>query len=495
MGYGEEEGFASNANAKPSEGFTVPASYKINMPDNVVSATPAPGGNTVKASQLPGGLLAGPYEQIARNTPLPYQDPSLQKTNRTRILKALEDVKGFLAFEAPEIEDKSDPTIQLPLQTLRGDFARLEDEARVLQRNPGLQPDMTETHIAEIESNLAFLQRQVRLIGVNRPFGDYQWDKIALGSGSGSTIRPEGFQNPGQADAPGIDKSDHPEANDPASAEDLKAFAVRLQAEIMRLTASGTTDPVIAARVGNLTQMKQQVQQVLTQLETGQILPSEVPIMRLDIDKALPVLSDPSEPLPQILKQFALPAGWANLLPSNVANDPHVARKINGLVDKYADDLVKGTSVSATFNVKYTSPREAAAAAASTIASTGFPSSADLAAVASAPQFKLADQGTPSGGLPEALPSPFGGIRPILPEPKIGHFDWKTRAKQIEDQVRRRGLNPTDFGILPAGAHIPTDFSWKGYTQMMCSRLQATPDPGLPETCGCPPSEWPGWKL
>ena len=74
-------------------------------------------------------------------------------------------------------------------------------------------------------------------------------------------------------------------------------------------------------------------------------------------------------------------------------------------------------------------------------------------------------------------------------------FDWKNRAKEIEAQVKKRGLNPTDFGIMPLNTTVSNDFSWKGYTRMMCTRLQATMDPSLPETCGCPPMEWQGWRI
>jgi hypothetical protein len=73
------------------------------------------------------------------------------------------------------------------------------------------------------------------------------------------------------------------------------------------------------------------------------------------------------------------------------------------------------------------------------------------------------------------------------------HFDWKQRAKEIEDQVKKRGLNPADFGITPIKNASP-EFSWKGYARMICTRLQATMDPALPVTCGCPPMDWRGWR-
>jgi hypothetical protein len=74
------------------------------------------------------------------------------------------------------------------------------------------------------------------------------------------------------------------------------------------------------------------------------------------------------------------------------------------------------------------------------------------------------------------------------------HFDWRSRSKEIEGQVKKRGLKPADFGIMPANAKIFNDFSWKGYARMICTRLQATMDPNLPVACGCPPMDWSGWR-
>jgi len=74
-------------------------------------------------------------------------------------------------------------------------------------------------------------------------------------------------------------------------------------------------------------------------------------------------------------------------------------------------------------------------------------------------------------------------------------FDWKQRSKEIEAQVKKRGLKPSDFGIMPEGTKTSNDFSWKGYARMMCTRLQSTPDPALGITCGCPPMDWQGWRI
>ena len=66
-------------------------------------------------------------------------------------------------------------------------------------------------------------------------------------------------------------------------------------------------------------------------------------------------------------------------------------------------------------------------------------------------------------------------------------------SKILVNQIKKRGLNPADFGVI--SQKVSDDFSWKGYTRMICTRLEATMDPSLPETCGCPPMNWPGWRI
>jgi hypothetical protein len=85
-----------------------------------------------------------------------------------------------------------------------------------------------------------------------------------------------------------------------------------------------------------------------------------------------------------------------------------------------------------------------------------------------------------------------GGESAILG--RVGHFDWKERSKQITDQIRKRNMNPANFGALNGNVQVSPNFSWKGYTQMLCTRLTASYDTGLAVACGCPPIEWLGWQ-
>ena len=406
---------------------------------------------------LPGDLPVAPYQQIGATNPLPYQDTALIKANRQQLISLLELLKGFLAFEAQELSEKSDPTIQLPLATARSDFQVLQSEVSVLNRNPGVQPTITLSHLNDMNSNLAFLQKQVRLIG-------------SAGALQGPIYQftEEGFQG-----------SQGP----PATLEDLEAFIVRIQGEILRLSASGTTDPIMVSRVAALTQMKNDVQTIVDQVNKGTLMRVEIPIMKDDIDKALPILGKPSEPLPQLLKAAKLPAGLANALPSNVQKDPDTMREISKLVDKYGDQIVKG--ITATFQVKYSPQPTELTRNNSTIDQTGFPSLSDLSNVSNA-KFIPSDSGAPVTDRLAALPAQAGR--------GPSHFDWKQRAKEIEAQIKKRGLKPTDFGVMPL-QKVSADFSWKGYARMICTRLQATPDPSLPETCGCPPMDWKGWRI
>lgn len=475
--------------------------HKVNIPINIIpSPIPPPPARSmsdddVKPSSLPGQLPVAPYEQIAAASPLPYQDPALLKANRQQLVTALENLKGFLAFEAQEISERSDPSIQLPLNTARGDFKKLQDEVYVLNRNPGLQSTITQEQLAEIEANLAFLQQTVRLIGAAGPIQGpiYEFTK--------NINVKEGFENKTTS------------TGQIASESDLKNFVSRLDGEIKRLSASGTTDPVVVARISYLNKIKVDIDSILTQLKSGILMTTEIPVMKKDIEKALPILGKPSEPLPQIIKKLNLPAGINNMLPSNLQNDPQVARQIDRLIDKYADDIVKGVSASASLNIKYTAPRETEtknykitidANGIPMMIPDGYPNQKNLD-LASGVKTRLEHNDNNikgNGTFSYADPSSISNshvVDPLADKPEDAgrgpaHFDWKERAKQIEDQIKKRGLNPVDFGILPENVKVSSDFSWRGYARMICTRLQATMDPSLPETCGCPPNNWKGWN-
>jgi hypothetical protein len=182
------------------------------------------------------------------------------------------------------------------------------------------------------------------------------------------------------------------------------------------------------------------------------------------------------------------------------------------------DAFLKGTSFEFNLGIggKYTSENEAAAANKLNFVNINM-APGRLATLDSAfgplapPADPRAAQTTPSnsnlasaGQAPQLMPTPAAGTPtdPFAYDPRSGFrpsaasgFDWKERAKTICENARKRGLNPAEFGCLPEGAKVSADFSWRGYARMICNRLQTDYYTGVPEACGCPPMNWPGWNL
>jgi hypothetical protein len=501
--YAPKEGFSAynGVNEGSSAALNIPPVPSMLAPVSQSGQSTDKTNTTVQPANLPGPLPVAPYEQTAAMSPIPYQDTTLIKATKKQLQSLYEDLKSFLAFESQHLQDKSDPTVQLPLTSAQSDFHHVQNEMNVIDRNPGLQPSITMKQLDEMTDNMEYLKRIIR-ISVN-----------ASGPPPNGASVTEGFRprprrpihvqhkdlpfkathnvNPAQA-MPKSDKALY--SNKPATLEDLIEFVARIQGEIVKFNANPSTDPVISARVRGLTKIKNDVQDVIDKLKSGVLSPIEVRIMKKDINKALPVLSKPNEPLPQLLTELNLPRGLANALPSTIQKDPHTMREISRLLDKYADTIVNG--VSASFQVKYISPREEMVElskghkrhlgpSGSMIDKSGFPSFADLDNVSNA-KFMPTSDGRPVTD--RLAPKPMDAGR------GPSHFDWKHRAKEIEQQVKLRKLNVKDFGIMQPDTKVSNQFSWKGYAQMMCTRLKTTMDPSLPETCGCPPMDWPGWR-
>ncbi len=161
-----------------------PETASQEAPSEETFANPIP---CPQASEPPGSIPTATYGGMPDTIPRPSMDPTLEPTTRARIMQTLDDLRGFLNFEGDQLEEKSDPNIQLPLSTLKGDTQVLTNEAMVLQRNPGLRPTITGRQIAEIEANLDYLrQAWRRFAGVG-----------AVDAKEGFVGSMEGFRNNG----------------------------------------------------------------------------------------------------------------------------------------------------------------------------------------------------------------------------------------------------------------------------------------------------------
>lgn len=454
-GLNKKEGF-SNIN----EGTIGVVNLPSPLPKTEIANLSSPGPYFPPADKTYGPA----YGDISRIGTLPYKDPALEAATLKRLAELLESLKGFMAFEAKGLQDLSDPSVQLPLTSLRGDIQRLTDEVSVLKRNPGMGSAITQGQADDIQANLAYLQRKFR---------------TSVNSESGSEEK-EGFEDVS-------DKTVSPRV----SLKDLKEIRTKILVETARLSSSGTTDPTVQARLNTLGSIHNSLESLINNVSNGTQPESEIPVLKSDMDKFLPNMSDPSQPLPQLLNTANLPPSLANLFPGT-GSDATGAKISQTLFANYGDALFKGLSWG--LDLKFISPNELELAKTtnqSDIVNTT--NTVDTTAYIKNPttgqQFDFKDGGTPTRGEMESATNPN---KTTSGEP--ARFNWKERSSTICDSIRKAGYNPANFGCMKTSTTVSNDYSWRGYARMICTRLQTTVDPGLPEICGCPPIEWAGWR-
>jgi len=407
-------------------------------------------------------LPFGPYAQMASTGSYQYKDPATLPAGLSQMKKVNEDLRSFLVFEGVSLSDTSDPTVQLPLTQLRADSQKLQAEISVLDKNPGIDSQLTQQDLADIEGSLMFLQRKVRL---------FQTSGVISGT--------EGFQDSGAGKTK-------------ATNDELVAFQKRIYGAILTLSASGTIDPVVQARIQALQTMYTDVTDIITKLANGTMQASNVPVYAEDINSVLPNLENTSQNINNIFNQ---PSG-KKLTPieqelATMVGEENATSVFNNLRDRgmfrVTVDLgynVHGPSNTPIFSQKMQLQED------------GTMGPEKISEQIS--QYELAPK---PPVMPMGVDLPFDSStlgmddRAISKDSSVSRFDWKKRASSICEQIKLRGLEPEDFGCIPNGSLMSPAYSWRGHTKMVCGRLGATMDPGLPVTCGCPPSNWKGWTL
>jgi hypothetical protein len=435
-------------------------------------------GNIDPSPAPPSDLPSAPAGLQSKETPNPYRNPTLEPAKYIRLVAVKEDLQAFFGFQAESLRNKSDPSIQIPLTRARADLSELIDVQSVIERNPGLQSRINNKQLDDMKSNLNYLRETLNKISID-----------------GS----EGFQNYGRS----ISKYE-----EPASLKELQAFQIKVVVEIQRLGVSGTSDPLTVSRINTLTKIKNDIDDVIEKIQTGVYSRESVPVLKSDIDKSLPVLGDQNKPLPRALKNLNLPPAISSLFPGGMSpKDSEQAIQINNVLKGYMKNLFENSSWG--FNFQYNSPIK------------------HHICVNSNPNCTLKKQCSICSKIPKGLPGvlknncnvkgytksssngkviryktnnmctkglPGSSEFRIFPEPKGSGMDWKKRSTEIIEQIKKRKMNPLQFGALHNNAKVSKEFSWKGYTRMLCTRLNSTADPGFAVTVGCPPEEWKGWK-
>jgi len=459
-------------------------------------------------------LPSAPVNNLAQTNSLPYQDPVLEKTNAYSLKQLKVDMDGFAAFELPNLKEYGDPAVSMPLTRFKGDYQRVKDEMNVVDSNPGIEPQLTIQDIDSIGANLRFLQRTYRLYANNQMVPASKTEITKVG---------EGFEN----------------QDPPITPEQLKSLSLKLTIEIARLQASGTNDPVLASRVAIFTKIRQSIDDLNTSLKNGTLSPTAIPIKTSDYTNFLPALGDSSAGISGLLSANGY-SSFSSLFNAYDAGDASGADIAAALVDKYAQAIFKGLSFNVGmtyrgkdsiegfadssgnkepgvfanffsfidthadklinganihFGVGYTSENDAAAAAA---ASKGKGKANDYSESCLHPG-KLGARGEFDKAIRQ-LDLGYGPSKDsyVNAEPSSkgpGKFDWKTRANTICNNISKMGLNPADYGCLHETTQVSSDYSWRGNTKMVCSRLATQSDPAIPEQLGCPPVSWKGWRL
>jgi hypothetical protein len=425
-------------------------------------------------------LPSAPISGLAETNSLPYQNPELEKSSFSQLKSLKDDMDGFAANEFPHLEQRSDPAIQLPATRFKGDYQRVKDELLIVARTPGLQPQLTIQDINDMAANLRFLQRTYRLYANNEmvPVVNTPLSKIGVS---------EGFANAN--------------TTTPITATELSELSTKLAVEIARLQASGTTDPLLQARVGVFSKIRQQVDDLNTQVKNGKLAEKDIPIMKSDYLNFLPALGNTSAGIGSLISKSGSPS-LSSLFNSYDKGDIKGAELSAALFDKYANDLIKGTSVTVSYT--YTGQNELkkeqalAQQAKSLYQLTTSMQEGGLLHPGTTGARGEFDAITRSKDMEQfqEYSSDSSSIRPnAMQATSIGSFDWKARADAITENIKRAGLNPTDYGCLSPGSQVSSDYSWRGHTKMICTRLASANPEGADEQMGCPPVSWKGWRL
>jgi hypothetical protein len=404
-----------------------------------------------------GKLPFGEYAQMASTGSFQYKEPSLLPADLSQMKKLNEDLRSFLVFEGVNLADSSDPTIQLPLTQLRADSQKLLAEISVLDNNPGIDSQLTQQDLANIESALTFLQRKVRLFQ------------------TAGVVSKEGFT--GSSD--GVVKTR-------ATTNGLVSLQQRIYSAILVLSASGTTDPVVQSRIVSLQTMYSDISDMITKLNNGTMSQSDIPLYDEDIAKVLPSLAKPNESIGNLFNQ------------SSGQNFNPIEKQIAKLVgEENAKSVFKNIKDNGTFRMNLELGYNTAKDTQSGSGPRG-PRGPKGPRGPRGYSFSVGDEG---GAQPMDMDCAYDTAtqgmddRAESSKSSVSRFDWKKRVRSICEQVRLRGLNPEDYGCIPSGTAVSPAYSWRGHAKMVCTRLGATTDSSLPETCGCPPNNWKGWSL
>ncbi len=464
-----------------------------------------------QASEPPGSLPTATYGGMPDTIPRPAMDPTLEPTTKARIMQTLDDLRGFLNFEGDQLEEKSDPNIQLPLSTLKGDTQVLTNAAMVLQRNPGLRPTITGRQIAEIEANLDYLRQAWRRFAGVGAVEQETTEGFVGSSSSSASMRPMGSSSSsfsGSSTSSSFSAPAGPMGSSSSSFSgsyatvdrkatyaEIKEFQTKIFAELTRLINTGATDDITKGRIAWIEKTYSYITDLLYKIDTKKIKIEDVIIMKSSIDNSFKALTSATGSLPTVMQESTLPSWLNNLISGGNADDPETAKQIEDALSNYTNNFANNFSWSIDLGIDYTAPAKERAMA-SYYNSRGAEDRGHSSAVNSGLNLNIAGDGTgvaPDGSAGNVTDE-YGRQPGERCAGDAARFDWKKRSSEICSAIKARGLEPADYGCMPDGVTVSPDFSYKGYAKMVCHRVSANYDPGFGYLVGCPPADWQGWR-
>ena len=487
--------------------------------------------------------------------PRPTYDPAYPRTLIPQILELKYAMDDFYERELPYVS-ASDASVQLPISQFKGNYQTVKAELLFLSANEYSPPQLKVRDIDEMGKNLRFLQKEARKVVPTEGFTSSSSASPSASSSSSSSSSPSASRSSSSSPSASSSSSSSsspsasssPSSNkNPISFIELQTLSLKLSVEIARLTATGSTDPILKSRSNIYTNIKNTVDSLIAQVNNKTLDTTQIPIAKGDYDTFLPALGSDSAGPGGILFNSGY-SSLSSLFNSYQVGDLSGSKLAETLFNTYADTLVNGLSYS--FNLSYTSPNETTKEVAKALYrgefqdtiddfTDGFTDTAttqcqkDLSACQKAcgdptssgydmcfdkcsSIFTTCSQaavisgtypgstypGSTSKGTNNsswmdtvyAAPDTTNTRSDVSSPTYKGGFNWKEKAKQLYSALQRMSLDPGDFGALAPGTQVSPDYSWRGNARMVCTRAATHSDPALPEQIGCPPVNWPGWR-
>lgn len=480
------------------------AAYSVNC----LGKSPAAEGFQSKASSVviptvgppPRGLLEGeereegkplasiadlpraPNGYIAADGPTLYSDPKSGNVSAARVYGVLEDMRAFNGFELPSLSERSDPSIQMAISTFKGQFQNFLDEASTLNQNPGMKSSFTEKDIEDALANLRYLQKEHRTL-----------ENVGLVPSAHDSKEKRKEKKEGFADFQG------PEGQrERATLADLREVLVKLDRELARLARSGTTDPVLNARLELFRQVRQRIDTIINDVTAGTMSALDIPILKRDVTRFLPALTSDTtggggrggaasgqETLVESIRRWL--SGGGSLVSDGSGSLVSLVGRAEA--ERIAQKILNGISIDVRY--KFTSENEVNLAKAQALKAQA---SASPMVTTDGFSLRTNPRGEFESTILEMENSLQGGRPPSKIAGKPAKLDWRERTKAICENIRKAGLNPDDYGCMRPGAQVGPNYSWRGNAKMVCTRLEANAVAGTSQTMGCPPVEWKGWR-